>query len=142
MDDINSLRDKFVNSIMIYGDSIEKGDYHSANKCFENSMIYACKMQEFENWKEVFLGLLENENISVKMHIAYLLLPYDTKPAIKVLRKVSRGDNILGINSKITLREWRNKELKFPVIENNKINYKNAQELLETGVISRRIKHH
>lgn len=55
---------------------------------------------------------------------AFYLLPYKTKYAVSILKRISKSDHIeVSINASSILKEWHKKSLRFPRLISGKVAY-------------------
>ena len=124
MNELEFIINKYVEAIVNYNIALDE-NYKRANKFYSQAEKYLCEIKLIENWADDFKRLLEHENISVRINAATALLPYETKLAMKHLRRFSLLPGMRGFEARMVLREWKSGNLKFPIYENGKIVYVN-----------------
>lgn len=124
MDELSVLIKKYVDATIIHSVESNGGDHRVANKNYEIAVNCLCEIKNLDEWKNVFVNLLDHENTSVRVSAACYLLPYKTQLAIKTLKNCRSAPNGVGFTAKMILQEWESGNLMFPEFENGKIVYK------------------
>lgn len=111
-----------------------RGDVELANRCYWEYTLEFCKLFSQNSGVELAKMCISDENLNVKAIGAFYLLPYETRYAVKVLRKIKRshvfGPNIIADD---LLIDWRKKRCKFPRLVNGVIEFFDAAEIVAKG---------
>lgn len=107
--------EEFIEASIQRESAIEKGNARVANKNYDRQMEI---VEDWRNNSDVDMKTLEvyleHENDSVKLDIAFILLPVLPEKAEEVLEKLSlKKGSPARFDAEMTLREWRKGHLKF-----------------------------
>jgi hypothetical protein len=119
---LKNIEGEIIESIIIHSrESFD--DYKLANRHFHKYTKLLCKVLDKNH--ELLYKLIKHEEPSVRSTGAYFLLQFDKKIAEKTLKSLYKiSKDSIGFNSKMIMREWKNKRLKFPKLEEGKLIYK------------------
>lgn len=94
-----------------YSDASEQGDYEVVNKNY-NIGVQAITFLKQNNALGKLLTFLKKSPIGVCLAAATYLLPEYEEEAVKVLEEISKSSSFHSFEAQITLKEWRNGNLK------------------------------
>lgn len=123
MAEIDSLILQFIKEIHAYYSANAAGDFQRANRHFRGADRIICEIKLIPDWTNMFLPLLNDEDPGVRLRVASILLPYETKQAEAVLRKLCFARGLYGFSARMVLNEWFSGKLKFPAFDNGRIVY-------------------
>jgi len=113
MENIDDLKNKFIEAAIVYGEKAVNGNYKLANKKADFLIETARILRISEEGKDALKKLLQHENPSVQLWAAANCLPFYTDKSINVLNQIKRRDDFIGTSAGVTLDEWKEGKLKF-----------------------------
>jgi hypothetical protein len=102
----------FINAAIKHGDATESGDYKSANKAYAQIINAKDDLKNAGKLKLLF-ELLNHTSISVRLWAAREMLPYYKDESIKVLRDITKLNNIYSLDADTVISEWQKGNLTF-----------------------------
>lgn len=104
----------FLDAVTEHG-AFALSDHRRANSAFERSTQALAVLRQSPDRGRAFLSLhTQNVNEHVRLAAATYLLPLDESLAINVLESLATRPPFVGINARMTLREWRAGRLQLP----------------------------
>ena len=119
-------KEEIINKYIKYGkiryESMLEGNYRRGNRAFDKmEKLFHEVAKDKVLAKDVFDELLENENVSLRTSIAAecLILKVNEKRAEEVLKEIANSEKygIFSLNARMTLKVWREGELRAKGIE-------------------------
>jgi hypothetical protein len=102
---------KFEEAATMHAEATEQGDYKTANKCYAIIAKAATYLKEKSEIQKLS-GFLEHNSTGVRLWAATYLLPFMESEGVSALEKIAKGKGIHSLDAEMTLREWRNGNLK------------------------------
>jgi len=95
-------------------EATETGNYKEGNKNYD--IIIACILYLYKCQQLKLLNpFLDHQNVGVRQWAAFALLTIEQRKAENTLKEIMNGHNGIHCgNAKITMREWKRGNLKFP----------------------------
>ena len=99
------LVEKFIDASIKYGESIELGEYKTANK--QSSIIRKIRKQLVESCKlDLLIPSLKHNNDYVKLNVASSLIGILPDDARDLLEELQSRKGLVGFEAKMFLQEW------------------------------------
>lgn len=102
---------KFEEVATMHAEATEQGHYQTANKCYAIIAKAASFLKE-KNEIQKLSDFLEHNSAGVRIWAATYLLPYMESEGVRTLEKIAKEKGIHSFGAEMTLREWRNGDLK------------------------------
>jgi len=112
---LNDLVSEYRHNAVEHGRATETGDHKKANK-HHDRLVGALHLlrQHGTEGEQALLGLLSDENASVRCWAATHSLENDAEQARNALEALSAQPGIIGFNARMVLSEWDKGTLKLP----------------------------
>ncbi len=111
---MQQLIEEYTQLAIQHGAATESGDYKTGNRVYDEIQDLFQKIVAARMRKEL-LPLLDHEQPAVRLKAAFHTLATDPKRAEASLESVAKeGPPLVSFTAKMTLKEWRNGNLKAP----------------------------
>lgn len=111
---INNLKEAlkfFEDAAIKYGEAIRNGKSKIANRNFDILADIAKYLRKNNSLYELSI-FYTHPDISLRSWAATYLLPVYEKESIKVLKEIAKMDGIESFNAEMTIKEWKNGNLR------------------------------
>lgn len=106
------------------------GDVEKANRSYQAYTLEICKAFSDGYGIDLSEALAADYEPALQAIGAFYLLPYKTKYATSILKRISKSGSIeVSINSSAILKEWHKKALRFPRLIRGQVAYIAMNEL-------------
>ena len=109
--DIVAAKALFVEAAIKHAEATKEADYKTGNKNFLKKIAAVSYLKEHNSIHEL-LQYLNHNDVGVRLAAATYLLPQYEEKGIKVLEEIAKIAGPPSFDAKMTLREWRNGNLK------------------------------
>ncbi len=111
MDTMKNMLNGFEQAACKYAEATQEGNAQVGNRNYKKVVKIVSYLKENNSLDELRI-FLNHDAIGVRMLAATFLLPKYEKEASDVLEAISKGEDMLSFMAEMTLKEWRNGNLK------------------------------
>jgi hypothetical protein len=112
MDQLEEIKNRYIDATTIHGGATLSGDYKLGNKQIDIINDAYNILHRTEEGKKILKELMSYPNSGVQLWAATHSLPYVPEEAKKILNEIHSKNDLIGFSAGVTLKEWENGKLK------------------------------